>query len=120
MIVGCGQVRETDQTCTGENCSEQDINASVGDQNKKPSSPRPGIPNIADLRFPDFNASWQLPRSMFEKAQRIFEDNKYILANPRYVTIIDMGQHSGKKRFYLFDLVEQTVERHLTAHGVNS
>ena len=40
--------------------------------------------------------------------------------NQRYVLLVDMNQRSSKKRLYVFDLEQGTLERHNVAHGKGS
>lgn len=55
-------------------------------------------------------------------AQRLID---YKLANhpagnPRYWAIVDFGQHSKKKRLYVFDTTANTVAQYYVAHGKGS
>lgn len=119
LAVGCGQLRSADQECAGNACSEKDINSPI--ENSTPTNkPKQEKPNVQDLHFPQYSSAWGLPKPIYERSVQKYENAKFILDNPRYVTVIDIGQHSSQRRWFLFDLVEQTVEMHLTSHGVNS
>ena len=131
-----------EQSCVGQKCSETDINAPVDptadtEENENGGSTvgLPGAPgenpsgtpatNPAPIQgkrysFPAFQTSWGLPKRMYDKMERYYQDNIRDFSNTRYVTIVDFSQHSSKKRFYLFDLQTQKVERYLTTHGRNS
>lgn len=55
-------------------------------------------------------------------AKRLLEYRleKKLHDNPRYWAIVDFGQHSAKKRFYLFDTGSNTVAQYYVAHGKGS
>lgn len=47
-------------------------------------------------------------------------DKDHHLIPMNYFIIVDFSQHADKRRFYLFDIVKGTVERHNVAAGKNS
>ena len=119
-LFSCGPAPKTEEeSCSKDHCTEADLNAPV-----KAGSPDSDLPTDPGLgtpyEFPEFSTAWELPRASYEKMKNYYEQNIESIRNPRYVTIIDMRQHSGKKRFYLFDLATGKVERHVTSHGKNS
>jgi hypothetical protein len=71
-------------------------------------------------RFPLYTDDWQMPRGTFERAEEYYNDNISKIKNTRFVTIIDFSQASHRKRMYVFDLKNGTMEQHNTAHGKNS
>jgi hypothetical protein len=127
-LTACGQAPNSgDQECTPTSCSEADINAPV------PGTPDPSEPSVPDnrepasdpitdatYRFPEFTSSWGMSRDIYDKAVDYYTRNARSLANPRYVSIIDMSKHSSTRRWFLFDLKMVKVERYLTTHGTNS
>lgn len=126
-LSACGQSQPSlEEACTGSNCSEPEINAPVPGAEENNSSVDENIadnteePSIDDYRLPDFQSSWELSRAIYEKAIRQYEENRNAIGNTRYMVVIDFSQHSSKKRFYLFDLANGTVNRYLTSHGKNS
>lgn len=70
--------------------------------------------------WPAFDKKWGLSLEMFEKAQAYYNKHLKKIKNPRYVSIVNYGLKSNKKRFVLFDLKEGKVETYLTAHGRGS
>lgn len=128
-LTGCGKAEPTaanaaDETCSGAACTEASINAPVGPQPAPEAEVvydlKAGNPRREGLRFPDFDASWELKREIFDKAQQYFESNKERIANPRYFMVVDFSQHSSKRRLYVFDLSDSSVARHNVAAGKNS
>lgn len=127
-LTACGAVpNPADQECTTTSCSEADINAPipgtpdsaepVTDDSREPASDPIAE---ATYRFPAFSSGWGMSRDMYDKAVDYYARNSRSLANPRYVTVIDMSKHSSVKRWFLFDLKLVKVERYLTTHGTNS
>lgn len=55
------------------------------------------------------------------KAITYYDANKTKLnLSKRYMAIFDYSQHSSKKRFYIIDLVDGSVEQLVSSHGVGS
>lgn len=61
-----------------------------------------------------------VPRTLLENALQYYHFNKSRLANDGYLTIIDMGKHSGKERFYMVGLDSGNVSTTVVAHGSGS
>jgi hypothetical protein len=121
VLASCGPKPSSDEeTCQGDHCTEADINAPINP--RMPSEPPPAEPgtNPPAYHLPPFDPAWELARESYDKMETYYETNYDSIRNPRFVTIIDFRQPSNKKRFYLFDLANGTVERHVTAHGKNS
>lgn len=70
--------------------------------------------------FPEWDSSYGVTKSMYERVRNYYNQNNQYYENKRYVVIIDMGKKSNTKRFTLFDLKNQTFSRYLTSHGKNS
>lgn len=132
-LFSCGKKQEDQSVATlqGEpvcqkNCDEPSLNAPVEGEEPTPPEPIVDLPvqggpiQIGEYRMPQFQTSWGIPRELYEKTARYYDAYGRNLRNPRFVTIIDFTQHSSKKRFYLFDLKNKVIERHLTAHGQGS
>ncbi len=111
--------QELDENCTEAKCSEQDLNAPV-DGKPAPKSPTPPPVQGKRFSFPAFQSSWGMSQATYDKMERYYQTNIRDFANTRYAVIIDFRQHSSKRRFYLFDLETQRVDRYLTSHGLNS
>lgn len=109
----------------GENCDEADLNA--------PDDPSEIVPDerIDDVaggpeqepedgrryRMPTYRKVWGIAPHIYKKTANYYDSNYENIRNKRFVSILDFSQHSSKKRWYLFDLKNRTVERYLTSHG---
>lgn len=74
----------------------------------------------AKFELPAFRSSWGLARAVYDKAADFMGAHGDEFRNQRYVMLVDMSQHSSKKRLYLFDLEKGSLERHKVAHGKGS
>ncbi|MCO5113133.1 MAG: murein L,D-transpeptidase catalytic domain family protein [Bdellovibrionaceae bacterium] len=54
------------------------------------------------------------------RAVDYFDANKSKFSNKRYMAIVDFTQHSGRKRLYIIDLVDGSVEQLHVSHGSGS
>lgn len=79
-----------------------------------------GVLETQPYSFPTYSTSFGITKTIYERAKRYYDQNWRSFSNRRYVVLIDMGLHSGKKRFVLFDLQTGTVSKHNTSHGVGS
>lgn len=61
-----------------------------------------------------------VPTAALESALLFFEANRVRIPNKNYITVIDFSKHSGKKRFFLVNLVNGAVEALHAAHGKGS
>lgn len=61
-----------------------------------------------------------VPKSLRDDALRYFDKNTARLPNAKFITVVDMAQHSKNKRFYLIDMETGSVEQHVVAHGTGS
>ncbi len=61
-----------------------------------------------------------VPEIPLRQAFDYFDQNKKIIKNKNYMSIIDFSQHSGNKRYYLIDLKTGEVEALHTSHGRKS
>jgi hypothetical protein len=71
-------------------------------------------------RYPDVDPHGDVPGDLLERALVYYDFNLELLDNDRYLTVIDFSQHSGKRRLYLIDMHDGSVERHVVAHGSGS
>ncbi len=78
----------------------------------------PGDPGSEGL--PAFNEVWGLKRSVYNKAVSFRKSRIVEFANPRFVALVDMSQHSSRARFFPFDLESGELERRVVAHGKGS
>lgn len=122
-LSSCGK-SEMEETCTSGACTEASINAPVGPQPEEVDEPDYDLvesnPKRETLRFPAYDASWGLKRSVYDKAVAFYARNRASLENPRYATLVDFSKHSSKRRLFLFDLSNGRVETHNVSHGKNS
>lgn len=107
-----------EQQCRGDRCTEAEINAPVPGSTE--SAPTNGDMVGPAMRMPPFQPAWGVQQDMYEKVARYYDDHYNEIRNRRYVTIIDFSRHSSEKRFFLFDLLDGTVNRYNTSHGKNS
>ncbi len=61
-----------------------------------------------------------LPTEAQNRVLDFYGKNLEKIDNQRYVSVLDFTEHSSRKRYFLFDVEEQTFSTHLVAHGVNS
>jgi L,D-transpeptidase catalytic domain len=61
-----------------------------------------------------------VPRDLLASAVGFFEVNRSRINNDNFITVIDFGRHSGKKRFFLINMNSGAVESHVVAHGLGS
>lgn len=61
-----------------------------------------------------------VPRTLLENALQYFHHNKAKIENKGWMTVIDMGMHSGKKRFFLIGMDSGNVTATVVAHGSGS
>ncbi|MBC7753106.1 MAG: murein L,D-transpeptidase catalytic domain family protein [Moraxellaceae bacterium] len=61
-----------------------------------------------------------VPTTPLTQALRYFKTNRSMIANQKYMTVIDMTQKSNQKRMYVIDMVNGSVASYLVAHGKNS
>ena len=61
-----------------------------------------------------------VPTIALENAVRFFDSNKGRIANQTYMTIVDMTQHSSKKRMFVVNMSTGVVQTYLVAHGSGS
>jgi hypothetical protein len=122
-LSSCGK-SEMEETCSSGDCTETSINAPVGPQPVEFDEPDydqvESNPKRETLRFPAFNASLGLKRSIYDKAVAFYARNRASLENPRYATLVDFSKHSSKRRLFLFDLSTGRVQTHNVSHGKNS
>src|SRR4051812_24527802 len=77
--------------------------------------------SIADYR--SYFPGSQCNRQAFALAVRGYNilRSQKLLANPRYLSIVDFTKPSNRKRFFVLDLnLHRTVVASITAHGVGS
>lgn len=61
-----------------------------------------------------------VPVVALDKAIAYYDKNQSIIRNKKFMTIFDIGQHSGKRRFYMIDLITGNVKAMHVAHGNGS
>lgn len=61
-----------------------------------------------------------VPARLVQKGFSFFEQNAERIENQRYMTLVDLSQHSTARRKYLISLSDGTVTKLLVAHGRNS
>lgn len=61
-----------------------------------------------------------VPEEPLRQAMTFYYKNLSIIANPRYIAISDYSEHSGKRRFYLLNMTDATVNTEKVSHGSGS
>lgn len=61
-----------------------------------------------------------VPTTPLANAVKYFDQHKSKIHNQRYITVIDMSQHSSHKRMYVINMQTGAVATYLAAHGRNS
>jgi hypothetical protein len=99
----------------------------IGEENRagmeEPEPVRPSVNGDADpvlSKYANVDPTNVVPQKLKEAALRYFDKNKARFPNAKYITVIDMSQHSKNKRWYLIDMTTGQVERQVVAHGKNS
>jgi hypothetical protein len=65
-------------------------------------------------------ANSDVSEKALDNAFTYFNKNQNIIRNKNYMVIFDIGQHSGKKRFYMINLKTGAVTAMHSAHGSGS
>lgn len=60
------------------------------------------------------------PQRATELALTYYTENAEDFDNQRYVSVVDMNMHSGKKRWFLLDLKDNSMQTYHVAHGKGS
>ncbi len=74
--------------------------------------------HLAEFNYVDPNRL--VPTVPLTKALTYFKANKSKIANKNYMTVIDMSQHSSKKRMYVINMRTGSVATYQTSHGKGS
>lgn len=128
LLIACGKPVGSAQggdEFAPEGTTEADLNAPVdGTDGLTPETsadgPSAGAEDNQTYFFPAWKSEFGISKTMFERAKAYYNQHWTSFDNRRYVVIIDMGLHSSKKRFVLFDLKTGSYERHNTSHGAGS
>jgi hypothetical protein len=120
-----GEPVSVDEEIVPPGTTEGDLNAPVdGTDGLTPetSADQPTVQPMDNQPyfFPAWSSSFGISKSMYERAQKYYDQHWSSFSVRRYVVIIDMGLHSSKKRFVLFDLKTGKFEKHNVAHGSGS
>jgi hypothetical protein len=119
-LTGCGAGFEpisspTDEVCAS--CSEQDLNAPADGAADDPVEINP---NKQSYFFPAYSATSGISQTMWNKTEAYYNQHWAALNNTRYVTMINLGLKSNKKRFFVLDLATGAIEKHNTSAGKGS
>ena len=79
-----------------------------------------GTIQIRDDEFGYIDPQRIVPTEPLKKALQYFKANQAKILNQKYITVIDMTQHSSKKRMYVINMQTGAVVPYLVAHGKNS
>ncbi|MCB9072739.1 MAG: murein L,D-transpeptidase catalytic domain family protein [Bdellovibrionaceae bacterium] len=132
-FVACGKSQKVnlDTVMVPAGAPEEDLSVdtstdtSTADDNRDPASIPPADTASGDqgsmvsLREAILNNS-DVSAKAVDNAFNYFNNNQSKIKNKNYMVIFDIGQHSGKKRFYMINLKTGAVTTMHTAHGKNS
>lgn len=71
-------------------------------------------------RYTKLDPDGIVPRGLLEDAIEYFDLNKSLIANQKFITVVDFTKFSGEKRFFIVDMESGKVEPHNVAHGSGS
>lgn len=61
-----------------------------------------------------------IPERALDNAFNYYNKNHSVIRNKKYITVFDIGQHSGRRRMYLIELATGNVKAMHVAHGSGS
>lgn len=61
-----------------------------------------------------------IPANILQDALKFYKKNKRIIRNDDFIAMADMSQNSSKKRLFILDLNDGSVDSMHVAHGTNS
>lgn len=103
---------------TGESQASLDTPDVDSDLSGKAPAVDPKAP-VVPLRAKILENS-DISEKALDNAFKYFDANQKIIRNKNYMTIFDIGQHSGKRRLYLINLSSGDVTAMHVAHGNGS
>lgn len=62
----------------------------------------------------------EVPPGLLSKTVDYYVTHQSVIANKKFIGVIDFKQHNSKERFYIIDMETGQVEKYLVAHGKNS
>lgn len=124
QLIACGQAVQSESPLKAAQ-AEWEENAPIdGTDGLTPETaadaPRVFTEDTQTYFFPKWESAMGVSEKIFTRAQAYYNQHWVEFPNRRYVVLIDLGQHSSKKRFLLIDLKTGKYERHNTAHGAGS
>lgn len=95
------------------------------DKNPPRKSPEKIYPNPTESEvwgedLKNLDPSRLVPQRRLREAMAFLRKNPSLFSNRRQIVLIDYGQPSTTKRFYIINLSTGSVQRHLVAHGRGS
>lgn len=72
------------------------------------------------LDFSHLDPDQIIPKKILAQALDYYEKNLNLIANQRFIGLIDFRAHNSKERFYVVDMESGRVETYLVAHGKKS
>lgn len=65
-------------------------------------------------------ANSSVPQKALDNAFAYYNKNQSVIRNKKYISIFDIGQHSGQRRLFLIDVTTGAVQSMHVAHGSGS
>ncbi len=124
-LTACGSnlssaILPDDPTNESQNIANED-----GGSTAEPSESEPIASDLSSqeavlAKFDYIDPSRLVPNKHLKAALLYFDANKSKVKNVSYLSVIDYGQHSSKKRFYVIDMKTGSVWSMRVAHGKGS
>lgn len=129
-LTACGQPStfDTEEQVAPPGMTEEQLNAPVDETDGLTPETSADPESVTQVKpsarqtyfFPTYSSRMVVRSSVFDQAKRYYDQYWSTFGNSRYAVVIDMGLHSGKKRFVLIDLKTGSYEVHNTSHGTGS
>ncbi len=101
FIVGCGEVY-------------------LGPLRDKPIRNSEGDTNVKVITLWETITSQPVPEPAVDQAFKFFDENRGLIRNQNWLSIIDFNQHSSQPRLYVINLNDGNVDQLFVAHGSGS
>lgn len=123
-LTACGKsIGSVDQEVPA-GMTEAELNAPI--DGSDPNAPQDATPVEPEADtgqvyfFPKYSSSFMVTETIYNRAQKYYDQHWKEFTNRRYVVLIDFGLRSNQKRFVLLDLKTGKAETHNTSVGKGS
>lgn len=126
-LAACAKVGSTASTLPDDPRNEPASSGSVDNGSSSATSPVTTPPDLSRSAEDQVLAQYAyvdpghlVPDASLKKALLYYDSNKSQLGNPNVLSVIDFGQFSGNKRFYIINMNTGVVWNIRVAHGKGS